>query len=320
MEGLDRAPANKVISEISHRDYAQSLHTLEQFTHMDTSTILVGTDPKVVIDVIKTNFKGLQSRRNLINGIMSTFKHNPEIKVAPETKRVWIDYRDEMNVAMKAHYGSNKRTTRQLAADIEWKVVLAKRELMDKMSMGYLLVAMYTMQAPHRSNFGSLRIMHHDPTSSKNQNDGNYLVVLPTSIRLTMNSFKSKGKRHSQFSAILPEPLEAVIRGSLERHPRRYLLVPRPCHTNDNKGDRHDKSFPSSKSYNAFANKILNDHIKKGVTLTSLRNIFITYMSSLKLTITRRQQIADSMLHTRGVAEAYNLMNENDDGVDLFAV
>lgn len=314
MDGLDRAVALKFRSiEASSRDlYKQSLRTIQDLTGMDESTVLVKADPSTVIETIEHKVPGLQLKRNLVNAIIAIYKWNPNL--APDGHlAVWKAYVKKLSGEVDARYDSNDLSERQLAGYMKWSDVIVKRKAMqDKDLMAFLLVAMYTMRAPARSDYGQVRILEWEPVSSAHQNEGNYIVIRPDYVRLVCNVFKTV-KKLGRYDTILDKQLEALIKKSLLAHPRRWLFVPRACHTNDNKGDSKDKPFPTRDSFNAFANKVLRDNIGKGMTITQLRHSCINHNLRKLLSITSRKKLAADMMHTFSMQARYQGIQRDDE-------
>jgi hypothetical protein len=210
----------------------------------------------------------------------------------PKLKYKWARIRDEIREPDDAYEKENRATTKQEKAFMPFDEICKIRDKLPDGSMGKLLLSMYTMIEPVRSDFDTTRIYDEEP----NDDNGNY-IVLGKIKSLYLNKYKTS-ERYGKTIIKLPDELITQIKESLKKNPRDYLFKP-----------LHGETF-NSNTFNKWANRTLKNILNnESFTLTMLRH---SYLSQPKLDLENksmgeRREIADKMLHSVGVQKIYPL-------------
>ena len=210
----------------------------------------------------------------------------------PKLKYKWVKIRDEIREPDDSYDDDNKPSAKQEKAYIPFDEICKVRDSLPDGSSGKLLLSMYTMIEPVRSDFDRTRIYDEVPK----EDDGNYIVLGKTKS-LFLNKYKTS-ERYGKANIKLPDELVKQIKQSLKQNPREYLFKP-----------LHGDAF-NSNTYNKWANRTLKKLLKNDFfSLTMLRHSYLS-QPSLDLdnkNMGERREIASKMLHSVGVQKLYPL-------------
>ena len=210
------------------------------------------------------------SLESYMASLMSLFHHNQDYRESHyELYKVWKSELELIKLPIKEKYLGNKPTAKQEKALVSFERICEVRDGLAKGSLERLLLCMYTMIPPVRSDYAFLCI-YRRRVLSKAVSDSNYLLIY-SKIRMevVLNSYKTSAK-YKEIRIKLPLELCEEILLSLEKQPRDYLFVSKRggCPYGDLKyGER---------AYNAWANYLLKRLFGDRFSLTMFRHIYIS--------------------------------------------
>jgi|LakMenE01Jun11ns_1017448.scaffolds.fasta_scaffold9762045_1 integrase len=220
-----------------------------------------------------------------MNAILAYKKHK-QLPRDENEQQIYKDIQEELKIY------SNTPTTKQVNNKVEYNKL---EEVIDKLLIERkyeeaLLLGMYSLVEPLRSNYGSVRITYNKEQSNflryQNENhlyeDKIYLYNLKT----------NKGK---EFIIDLPEKLQQIIELSLTNNARNYLFV-----------NSKNKSM-NNEAFSIYANRLLNKIFDKKITLTDLRHSKINDLDMNELTTKEKIDIANKMNHSILMQDKYRL-------------
>ena len=214
-------------------------------------------------------------------------------------RQQWLAVREIIEKPDEEISIEHQPTERQKNGYIPFNELCAIRDALPDGSYKKLLLSMYTMIEPLRSDFVATRIYWYPPDPVTVE-ASNYIVLGPHPIpRLFLNEYKTKGI-YGQRVLDLPQQLVDQIQMSLDKNPERNLLFP---------SIRSGSPFTIN-AFNKWANRLLKDIChNEYINLTQLRHI---YLSRDDLGITtktngERRQVALKMCHSIGQQLQYKL-------------
>jgi hypothetical protein len=196
-----------------------------------------------------------------VSSIMSLFIHN-SINSGLLWDR-WVAIRTRVREPIDARVKQNVPLS-----SVTFEEVVRVR---DSLSVGYdkLLLAMYTMIPPLRSDFACVSL-------SKDDRVGETHINMSTGI-MTIPNYKTSGK-YGTLAVQLPDELLAII---YETTDGLWLFGPK-----------------TDGAYNKWANRALHRLFGADVSLTTLRHLFISTLDITNMTESEREEIARSMGHS----------------------
>lgn len=239
------------------------------------------------------------SLKNFTTIIVSLILHNNEIQERyPDLLKRWRNITQTISQPLIDQVDSNQPTKRQGLAFIPFDQVCHLRDQLELGSPERLLIALYTMIPPVRSNFDRVRIYREDPHDDKQ----NYIVLCKDPI-LCLNKYKTSDL-YDEVEIPIPDVLLREIIASLKDHPREYLFV-----------DHEGHPYEISGSWNRWANNTLKRVFKNpNFSLTTFRHIYLS-RPDLKLgqmTRKERKEIAKTMGHSLDTQSKYQFMERED--------
>jgi hypothetical protein len=163
----------------------------------------------------------------------------------------------------------------------------------------FVIVSLYVLHPPVRADYANMRVFIDDlqilPDYSENY------CVLQTNPRFVFNKFKNV--KHKGVNIVTMDPeLHNILLDWMEINQSDYLL---------------SSYFKSKKEYNVFTegtlcrrlSLIFNKYTKVPVTINTLRHSLISYNSKKDMeNYSKKQDIANKMMHTSTMAEKYRRM------------
>ena len=240
------------------------------------------------------NKLSMHAKDGYVTSLKSLFLQTPGMKQKhPELYMKWDEIHKLVRQPINEKYQSNKPTARQEEAYVSFKELEKKRDSLKKGSIGRLLLSMYTLIPPVRSDYDKIAIYK----SEKEVTDDidNYLIWNKNKY-LVIRKYKTS-KTYKDIKIDLPKKLVSEIRASLKDKPRDYLFIQK-------NGEPYDKP----NTFNRWANRTLKKIFdKKNISLSTLRHIFIT-RRDLKLeekSGLERKEISDVMGHSLATQQNY---------------
>ena len=241
------------------------------------------------------NKLSMHAKDGYLTALKALFEQTPGMKQKhPDLYKKWVDIHKEVRQPINEKYQSNKPSERQEKGYISFKEIEAKRDKLTKGSNERLLLSMYTMIPPVRSDYDKVAIY-------KNLKDidasiDNYLIFNKKEQYLVIRKYKTS-KTYKDIKIDLPKNLASEIRASLKSNPRKFLFVQK-------NGEPYDKP----NTFNRWANRTLKKKLDNDdFSLKMLRNVYVT-RRDLKLeekSGLERAQIAKIMGHSVGTQQNY---------------
>lgn len=215
----------------------------------------------------------------------------------PKLKYIWLRMRNEIKeLNDEIPCTDNIPTKKQQEGFIPFEEICQIRDALPDGSYSRLLLSMYTLIKPVRSDFDNVRLYIEEPEN----NTGNY-IVLGKINKLFLNEYKTSNL-YDENIIDLPKELVNQIKISLKKYPREYLFV-----------DHTGSTYNSPNTFNKWANKLIKNTLDNPfITLTMLRHIYLS-QPSLHLeekTLKERKEIARQMCHSVETQKKYVLNNE----------
>lgn len=224
------------------------------------------------------------TQRAYITTIQAVIKYNPE-QHAHRTQ--WAALFTAVDTPVQNKYKNNTASERQLQAYVRWDDILKRREELPRTSDEYLVLSLFTLVPPVRSSdLCSVRLVK-SPTDAAAH--PNRLLLRPDgSMQIHIAEFKAKSDRLPHIEYDYPAALCSIIKESLRRQPRDYLLV----------SPQTQRPYADPNSFTKYVNRTLQKVFGKPVTVNTLRHSFITSLDLNKLTSGQKLEIANMMGQT----------------------
>lgn len=281
------------LSTISKKTYKDRLVRLTKIMNHDLDWIIMHCNETFKI---LQKFQ-IQTQKGYINSILSLFKYTKNLKKnKPDTYSCWYARFKEVNEKAEAKYNNMEASDRQKEVYVSWVDIITTREKLDKTSIEYLLLSLYTMIPPSRADMNMIKIFYNDDPSDTTKYP-NYLVIYDDKMKLVYNEFKSKSRKIQKYEKILPEILDKVVRSNLKKFPRQFLIV----------SPRDEKPYNNASNFSRYFSRILERIFKKKVTINTLRHSFVNSLDMNKLTPLEKDIIARDLMHSKDTMDKYRL-------------
>lgn len=285
---------NKKLSEVSKTNYIKRLSHLVNVTGHDINWI--------VDNCVKTmsflKDKSFETKKAYINSILTLFKYTANMKsLKSKQYNCWFKQFQKVNDITESKYDNIEASDKQIDAYIDWKDVLTTRDKLNKESESYLILCLYTMIPPSRADMNNIKILRAFPGEDDIKKQPNYLVWKDGKMTLVYNEFKSKGRSIPKYEKELPAELVEVIKNSLDKKPRDYLIV----------SPRTGGPYLNVNSYTKYVHDMWSRVFGKKVTFNTLRHSFVNTLDFNGLTPGERDAIARDLMHSERTMQRYKL-------------
>lgn len=267
---------------------------IKHFNITSDFTKWIKRNHKKVYSFIEGKYKNLNTK----SGHLSTLA----VVIQPIYKTVYnkysklaIKYKKENQLQIQ----NNQVVKSRLEHQIEWSELINKREQLKQNNnfedhIKYLILCLYSYQAPIRSEYSNMKILY-----NKTNNNINYLNVMNKHIFLHINKDKVI-KSHGKAKFKLNPELTTIIKVSLQLYPRDYILT---------KSD-----FKSALGYQKLI-RILHGIFNKKVGIDIIRSAFVTKFYKTNPTYNKKIEIAKNMRSSIHMQETtyYKINNKSED-------
>jgi hypothetical protein len=287
------------LSELSKTSYKYRLERLVTLTKKDVDWILLNC--KKTLQVLKeNNIVEPQTVKSMMNAVLTLFKHTKGLKERkPKAFTCWTEHFKEVNEKAQEKYENIKASPRQIEAYVPWDKIIETRDNLDKTSQEYFILCLYTMIPPARADFNKVRIIKENKITDKFVKEfPNYLVLQSTGMRLVYNEFKTRSKRKQVYDEVLPYELVNVIKESLKRQPRDFLVV-------STTGEPYHKP----NSFSQHVKRVLCKVFNKNMSINTLRHSFVNSVDMNKITPMEKARISKLMMHSPHMFDRYRFIN-----------
>jgi hypothetical protein len=255
---------------------------------------------KILEDNLTTNTN--TNKHTYIVAILSFLRHKRSLLTHLTTEQYasirvkWIDINNENEAPIIQRRLENKPTEIQLkkgGAHLDFNHLVSVRNKLPEGSIERLLISMYTMIPPPRSDLFATQIVYDDEVPIEK----NYIRFRSDSTaQCILTDFKTV-KTYKQITHDLPPELIHEIETSLNNMPRNYLFI------NAN-GKPHTRN-----SFTVWTSRLLSKVFEVKYTLIFFRHAFVThFITTVDMnTITDAQikEISDRMGHSTEMFRAY---------------
>lgn len=224
-----------------------------------------------------------------MNSILAYKKHKG-IERNENEQQIYRDVFDKLKIY------SNKPTDKQKENNIEYNELIntVDKLINQKKNDEALLLGMYTLIEPLRSNYGDIKIVYDKEDSDiyrENKEDHLY----NNKIYL----YNLKIKKGDETIINIPIKLLNIIKQSLNENKRNYLFI-----------NSKNKPF-TNETFSIYANRLLKKIFNKNITLTDLRHIRINNLDMNELTTKDKMDIANKMNHSLLMQDKYRIKYED---------
>ena len=274
---------NKTRAPVTTGAYIRRLKTLNDNKVFSSMKFLM--DTKTIIEKIEATGLTLNTQTSYLTAIVAV------LSTFPKYSKIYKLYREKMILnanKIKAGYATNEKTEKQKESVIELSEVITIRDELDKDSIEYLLLSLYTMCAPRRNkDYTEMFIVFDEPAEL--DTNKNYYVV--SEKQFIFNIYKT-AKLYGVQRIDVPDKLSDVLDNWIEKHPMNSedefpLLVDKGKRINNVNG----------------ITRILNNVFKKKIGSSALRHIFLNDKFSDSLV--ERKKIALEMAHSVSTQNSY---------------
>lgn len=295
------------LSDVSKNNYKYRLERLTILTNKDVDWII--NNCKETLAILKD--KGIiepQSVKAMISAILAVFKHTKGLKESKQKAYTcWIKHFQEVNEKAQEKYEKIEASARQIDAYVPWEEVIAKRDNLDKLSNEYFILCLYTMLPPARADFNKVKIIKENKVSKELINEyPNHLIIMPKGMKLVYNEFKTRSKKLQNYEKVLPDELVKVIKESIKRQPREFLVI----------SDKTGEPYHKPNSFTQHVKRVLYKVFSKSMSINTLRHSFVNHVDLNKITPLEKEQLAKDMMHTPGMFDRYRLSIPAKDSED----
>lgn len=279
--------------------YKYRLTKLVNFVNHDVDWIL--THPKETIECIRKNVSEPETIKAYCNSVLTIFKHVSDLKIKmAKSHALWTEEFKNINQITSYKFDTLTPSEKQKNVFVPWEDILKRRDELDKNSVHYLALCMYTLIPPCRGDYWRIPFVTDYLTEAEEADDPNYIIVedSPSGMKMTLvlNEFKTSKFYHKRFEEKLPTQLVKVIQKSRYINPRKYLFVTK-------KGE----PFKDSCAFANYMRRILFEIFAKQVTINTLRHSFVSSIDFNKLTPLEKSNLASQMMHSPAMFERYRL-------------
>lgn len=274
---------NKTRAPVTTGAYIRRLKTLNDNKPFSSMKFLMNTT--AMIEKIETTGLSLNTKTSYLTAIVAV------LSTFPKYSKVYKVYQSKMieNAnKIKEAYSKNEKTDKQKESCIELSEVIKIRDELDKDSIEYLLLSLYTMCAPRRNkDYAEMVIVFDEPAELNKEK--NYYVA--SDQQFIFNIYKTAKQYGSQKIDVPPELVDVldkwILNHPLNEQEEFPLLVI--------KGKRIN-------SVNGIT-RILNNVFDKNIGSSALRHIFLNdkFGDSLE----ERKKIANQMAHSVSTQQQY---------------
>tara|TARA_R110002074_G_scaffold89344_1_gene196398 strand:- start:41 stop:967 length:927 start_codon:yes stop_codon:yes gene_type:complete len=254
----------------------------------------------------KLNTLALTTKRNYLSSILVILRaYNKKSfnDVLDKYKKLLVTLNEEYNLKIDSHEKSEKQKDNwleltHLKKGLKlYKKEISDREIKDKEKLSkkdvdllqkYLVVALYTLQAPVRLNYANMKIINSEKDIELEKN---YLLVKGRNSKSFIFQDYKTAKTNGRVDKKLPKELNSIMNFYLKYHKSKYLIL-------DAKGNPITSNGLGKLITKAF------DFTGKKITLNLLRHVYISSKIDLDA-IKASKKMAEDMMHSIGMQEDY---------------
>lgn len=296
------------LSESSKNNYKYRLERLTILTNKDVDWIL--SNCKKTLRILEENdINKPQSVKAMINAVLTVYKHTKGLRESKQKAYTcWIENFKQVNEKVQEKYEKIEASERQIEAYVPWEEIIKTRDELDKTSQEYFILCLYTMLPPARADFNKVRILKENKVNDTLIKEyPNHLIIMSKGMKLVYNEFKTRSKKLQQYEKILPDELVSVIKESIKRNPRDYLVI----------SDKTGEPYHKANSFTQHVKRVLYKVFGKSMSINTLRHSFVNGVDMNTITPLEKARLAKEMMHSPEMFDRYRLSipaKDSDDG------
>ena len=271
----------------SLRSYTRMINILRKAFALPEDDLEFLKDSQRVIDWIESSKYALNSRKAIYIAIVGTLKAQEGYDVEPYRLQM-----DKANKKVAEDYENQTLSKIEETKYLPWSDILnavekARLAVEDVWTLQeYILLALYTLQAPARLDYGEMKIVKVEPEKPV----GNYLVWCkkPYFYFSEYKTFKVYGVMKIQLSPALVDVLKEWL-----HYPTQYLLE-----------DRSGNPLGAVASGQLIISTF-QKHCNKKIGVSVLRHSYISHIRSKELPIKQSDALARMMMHSPKMSVIY---------------
>lgn len=290
------------IKDNSIKSYLITLKKMNKNKALTTMSFLKNYDNIIkILDNL-----ALTTRRNYLSSILVVLRaYNKKSfnKVLDKYKKLLAELNEQYTNKIDSHEKSDKQKENwmelsELKKGLKlYKNQIKDRDIKDKEKLNkkdldllkkYLVVALYTAQAPVRLNYANMSIINSEKDIKPKQN---YLLIKGRNKKTFVFQEYKTAKTNGRVDKIVPKELNSILNFYLKYNKSKYLLT-------------NSKQEPMTP--NALGKLITKafDFTGKKVTLNLLRHVYISSKIDLDA-IKKQKELAKDMMHSESTQESY---------------
>lgn len=212
--------------------------------------------------------------------------------IYPDILKIWKGVEKEIHQPIEEYILDNKPTERQEKAFVPFPDICRIRDTLPEGSMIRLLISIYTMIKPLRSDFNSVKIYNSQPPTTE---QGNYIVLNQTP-RLVVQQYKTS-EVYGKLETFLPKELIHQILLSFQMNPRQYLFV------------SHSNQPMTKANFNQWANRELKKVFNERFSINSFRHAYASRPEIQNMIRREKFEIARGMGHSIDQNDRYRFQS-----------
>ncbi len=281
-------------------------------------------EPTKVIKLLQSYYNNnntLKSHYSRISKFLKSLKKDDNNSVANKVIDLYMQRLKKYDELSRTERGMNKKKGKEIEKWTSWHNVLEVRNFLKSKAknyntyLDYLIICLYTYQPPLRTDYADMIVVDKYPKinfkekipEEKYEDKDNILFFdKKDNSEFILTNFKTK-KFYGNYRIDLNEKLYDIIYVWLEKYNKKskYLLA-------DENGNKISRKKLSQMVIDIFSNTI-----GKNVSITTLRQIFISTVTHRKdITYNQRKKLADDMGHSVEQQLLYNKIDIEEDDID----
>lgn len=290
---------SETLSDSSKKQYTRQLQKLMEVSRTDSVDHIIQNPVPIIKNIEMLQFSP-SMKKSMVSSVCALFKYNDDLQVKyPVEKKTWSEALRGINKDELERVSSAQPTPKETLNWVDWKTIAAKERELANTEYGsdrHLLLAMYVLMEPVRSDYGHVHVCVEEQPGKKLDKKGeNYIMLTskPGGSYLVLNKYKTS-KKYGRFYRSVPDELVRIIAHNLEDHPREFLII-----------DTAGSPYTNSGSFNKYVNRTLEELFGKRVTINLLRHSFISNLDFNSTTPKRLMEISRNMHHSIGMQQLY---------------
>ena len=276
-------------------DYMMKISTWEKKLPelvKDNNYKWIAKNHKQIFEYIMKNYENkntLKGHLSVLSGILKALDKQPRAmkKYSKMATELCLELQNESkNQELLPQRKDNFVSLEDIMRRNQFKYAFKQDRTNNKYNLSWVLLSLYTMQAPIRMEYKNMEIVNVLPRNKKqnyllNKNGKYYVVIRDDKV------IKSHGPDQFELSS----ELNNVINASSEAFPRKYVL-----------STQRDATKPINKQ--GFESLLRSCFSPQHVTVDILRSAYVTHFySDPRMTLKMKEELAKKMRHSASVAQ-----------------